>query len=399
MRSLRPWLEWSAALAAALGFVSWAAAQTGGDDPRERLERARSESQAAAQRSARLAAAAARERDEAPQARQQEAAVAARIPQAAAAIVASQARIALLDRQLAAPRAPLAARQGPVARLLAALQGLARRPAMIAVVRPGSVDDLVHVRAVLASTMPVVRARTTAIRADVDRTRRFHAYAATAAQALGESRRRLEQQRLALTRLEAEHRMRSRALGRDALVESDRAIGLGERARDIVDLMGKQGDEATVRASLATLPGPLPRPPRPGETASQFDAISWPPDAPPYRLPVVGRLVTGFGELSDAGVRSRGLTLAPEAGSPIVAPASGRVAFAGRFRGYGNIVIIDHGGGWTSLISGFAATSLRVDEKVAQDDVIGRVAAGDAPRVTVELRRRDRAVDMIALIG
>lgn len=399
MRGVRPWLEWSAALAAALCFVSWAAAQDGGEDQRTRLERARSESQAAARRSAQLEAAAAQERNEATQARQQEAAVAARIQQAEADIVASQARIAIIDRQLAAQRANLAAHQGPVAHLLAALQGLARRPTMIAVVRPGSVDDLVHVRAVLASTMPVVRARTAAIRADVDRTRRLHASAAIATRALGESRGRLEEQRLALTRLEAEHRMRSRALGRDALVESDRAIGLGERARDIVDLIGKQGDEATVRASLAALPGPLPRPPRPGETPSAVDAVSWPHDAPPYRLPVAGRLVTGFGELSDAGVRSRGLTLACAAGAPIVAPAAGRVAFAGTFRDYGNIVIIDHGGGWTSLISGFGATSLRVGEKVAQDDVIGHVAGGDAPRVTVELRRRDRAVDMTALIG
>ncbi len=396
MRGGRFWLKWSAALAAALGFASWALAQT---SDAERLERARVQSQQAARRSADLVAAAARERDEATQARQQEAAIAARVQQAEADIVASQARIAIIDRQLAAQRATLAAHQGPVARLLAALQGLARRPAMIAVVRPGSVDDLVHVRAVLASTMPVVRARTAAIRADVDRTRRLHANAATAAQALSESRGRLEEQRLALTRLEAEHRMRSRALGRDALVESDRAIGLGERARDIVDLMGKQGDEATIRAGLAALPGPLPRPPRPGESASPIDPVSWPHDAPPYRLPVSGKLVTGFGELSDAGVRSRGLTLAPTAGAAIIAPAAGRVAFAGTFRGYGNIVIIDHGGGWTSLISGFAAIGLRVGEKVAQDDVIGRVAAGDAPRVTVELRRRDRAVDMTPLIG
>lgn len=396
MGGARFWLRWGAALAASLGFATWALAQT---SDAERLERARVQSQQAARRSADLMAAAVRERDEATQARQQEAAIAARVQQAEADIVASQARIAIIDRQLAAQRATLAAHQGPVARLLAALQGLARRPAMIAVVRPGSVDDLVHVRAVLASTMPVVRARTAAIRADVDRTRRLHANAATATQALSESRSRLEEQRLALTRLEAEHRMRSRALGRDALVESDRAIGLGERARDIVDLMGKQGDEATIRAGLAALPGPLPRPPRPGESSSPIDPVSWPHDAPPYRLPVSGKLVTGFGELSDAGVRSRGLTLAPGAGAAIIAPAAGRVAFAGTFRGYGNIVIIDHGGGWTSLISGFAAIGLRVGDKVAQDDVIGRVASGDSPRVTVELRRRDRAVDMTPLIG
>ncbi|MEG3144924.1 peptidoglycan DD-metalloendopeptidase family protein [Sphingomonas sp. RT2P30] len=392
------WLSGCAALVAALGFVSWAAAQTG-DDQRSRLEAARAQSQAAAQRSARLEAAAARERDAAVQARAQEAAVAARIQQAEADIAASQARIAIVDRLLAQQRTRLAAQQGPVARLLAALQGLARRPAMIAVVRPGSVDDLVHVRAVLASTLPVIRARTAAIRADVDRTRQLQAGATTATRALAESRSRLEDQRLALTRLEAEHRLRSRALGRDALVESDRAIALGERARDIVDQMGKRGDEASTRAGLAALPGPLPRPPRPGEAASTLDTINWPHDSPPYRLPVGGRLITGFGELSDAGVRSRGLTLAPPASAVVIAPAAGRVAYAGKFRGYGQIVIIDHGNGWTSLVSGLGAAAVHVGERVAQGDMIGRVGPAESPRVTVELRRRDRAVDMTPLLG
>jgi septal ring factor EnvC (AmiA/AmiB activator) len=394
-----PWLNWCAALCAAIGFASWAAAQTGDDDQRGRLETARAQSQAAARRSAELEAAAARERDEARQARVQEAAVAARVQQAESDIVANQARIAIVDRLLAQQRARLAAQQGPIARLLAALQGLARRPAIIAVVRPGSVDDLVHVRAVLASTLPVIHARTATIRADVDRTRQLQAGAATAIRALAESRGRLDEQRLSLTRLEAEHRLRSRALGRDALVESDRAIALGERARDIVDLMGKQGNEASTRAGLAALSGPLPRPPRPGEAASTLDTVSWPHDAPPYRLPVTGRLVTGFGELSDAGVRSRGLTLAPAADAVVIAPAAGRVAYAGKFRDYGNIVIIDHGGGWTSLVSGLGTATVGVGESVAQGDMIGRAAAGDSRRVTVELRRRDRAVDMTALLG
>ena len=395
----RFWLAWSATFVAALGFVSWAAAQTSDSDQRTRLENARVQSQQAARRSAQLEAAAAHERDEATQARVQEAAVAARVQQAQADIAANQARIAIVDRLLAQQRASLAARQGPVARLLAALQGLARRPAIIAVVRPGSVDDLVHVRAVLASTLPVIRARTAAIRAEVGRTRQLQAGATLATAALGESRARLEDQRLSLTRLEAEHRLRSRALGRDALVESDRAIALGERARDIVDLMGQQGNEASIRTSLAVLPGPLPRPPRPGETASTIDVVHWPHDAPPYRLPVPGRLVTGFGELSDAGVRSRGLTLVPIANAAVIAPAAGRIAYAGTFRGYGNIVIIDHGGGWTSLVSGLGGIAIRVGDSVAQGDMIGHAGTGDAPRVTVELRRRDRAVDMTPLLG
>ncbi|WP_218274734.1 hypothetical protein, partial [Pseudomonas sp. MPR-R2A6] len=82
--------------------------------------------------------------------------------------------------------------------------------------------------------------------------------------------------------------MRSRTLGRDALFESDRAIALGEKARDIVDLMDTIGNQAATRESLQSLPGPLPRPPRPGEAAAPIDPMHWSNAAPPYRLPVQG---------------------------------------------------------------------------------------------------------------
>ena len=368
-------------------------------DQIRRLEAAKAQSAAAAARSAALEAAAAREQDLAAQARAQEAAVAARVQQAEADIAAGQARGAITARLLAEQRERLAGQQGPIARLIAALQSLARRPAMISLVQPGSVDDLVHVRAVLASAMPVVRARTAALRTDLDRTRALQANATLAAAALAESRTRLETQRLALARLEADHRLRSQALGRDALFESDRAIALGERARDIVDLMSRQGDETATRTSLAALPGPLPRPPRPGEVASALGPPVWPAASPPYTVPVAGRVVTGLGELSDAGVRSRGLTFATAPDAPVVAPAAGKVAYAGRFRSYGTIVILDHGGGWTTLVSGLGAASVAVGAQVAQGATLGTAAKGDDPRVTIELRRRDRAVDMVPLIG
>lgn len=383
------------ALVAALGVAISAPAQ----DQQKRLADAKAQSAAAAARSTALEKQADGERDQARQARQQEAAVAARIQQAEADIAAGQARIDIVRRLLDTQRTKLDQQQGPIVRLVAALQSLARRPVMMSVVRPGSLEDIVHVRAVLAGTLPVIRDRTAGVRADLARTRRLQADAATATQALAEARGRMETQRLALTRLEAEHRLRSRDLGRDALFESDRAIAMGERARDIVDLMDQMGNQANVRESLASLPGPSPRPLRPGEVASPIDTASWSHAAPPYRLPVVGKIVTGLGELSDAGVRSRGVTIAAAADATVVAPAAGRVAYAAPFRGYGTIVILDHGGGWTSLVSGLGLISVKVGESIDQGQPIGRAGEGEDPRVTVELRRRGRAVDMTPLVG
>ncbi|WP_242138691.1 peptidoglycan DD-metalloendopeptidase family protein [Sphingomonas sp. TREG-RG-20F-R18-01] len=366
-------------------------------DHRALLARAKIESAAAAARSMALERRASSEQDLARQAQAREAAVVARIQQAEADIVAGQARVAIVDRLLEDQRGRLAEQQQPLARLLAALQSLARRPAIISVVQPGSIEDLVHVRAVLASTLPVIREKTQGIRDEVAQTRTLQAQATLAGQALSRSRFQLEEQRLALTRLEATHRARAQALGRDALFESDRAIALGETARDIVDSMDQADTQTATLQQLAALPGPVPRPLRPGATLSMGRG-GWGGGAP-YRLPVRGRVVIGFGELSDAGVRSRGLTLSTGEGADIVAPAAGRVAFAGPFRGYGVVIILDHGGGWTSLLAGLGQATVAVGARVDQGARIGTAASGPAARITVELRRRDRPVDMTPLLG
>lgn len=388
-----------AAVSAAMWAVTGAAQAPALSTDQQRLIEARAQSASAARRAAILETQAVAEQDQARKASAQEAAVAARVQRAQADISAAQARIAIIHRLLASQRAELATQQGPIIRLTAALQALARRPVLLSLVQPGSVSDLVHVRAVMATVTPVVRERTATVRAGLQRTRQLQRDATIAVSSLTESRGRLETERLALVRLEAEHRLKSQTLGRDALFESDRAIALGEQARDLVDLMSQASNAAAVRADLEALPGPLPRPLKPGEAPSPVDAMGWSHATPPYRLPVDGHLLTGLGELSDAGVRSRGLTLETAPNAQVVAPAAGRIVFARAFRDYGLVVIIDHGGGWTSLIARLADVAVQAGDQVRQGAPVGHAGAGDKPHVTIELRRRDRPVDMTRLAG
>ena len=368
-------------------------------DARAQLRDAKAQSLAARMRAAALDRQASAERNEAKRAVARQAAVAARIQRAEADISAAEARIVIVRRLLAEQRARLAARQGPTVRLVAALQSLARRPAIVSVMQPGTVADLVHVRTVFATVLPVVQARTASLRQDLARTRQLEADGVVAVKSLADGRNALAAQRVALARLEAEHRLKSRQLGRSALFESDRAIALGEQARDIADLMTQLGDSAGVRADLESLPVPLQRPVTPGDASlpeSQGRAFQLPP---PYRLPVDGQLITGFGEVSDAGVRSRGLTIQPRIDAQVVAPAAGRIVFARRFRSYGMVVIIDHGGGWTSLIANLGDASVSVGDTVDQGSPVGRAGESGDRHVTVELRRRDRPIDLTRLLG
>jgi septal ring factor EnvC (AmiA/AmiB activator) len=360
---------------------------------RQRLVAAKQAAEAAQVRAARLDAEANAEQDAATKARAQEQAVAARIDQAEADIAAAQSRIVLVQADLDAERGALARQQGPVVRLIAALTAFARRPAIAAVAQPGSIDDMVHVRAVLGTVTPAIAERTAGLRDALGRTRALHASAALAAKSLADGRTALDAQQLALARLEMTHRTRSVALGRAALAASDRALAMGEAAQDAVDRMGTISDARATAAALDDLPDPAPRP----DSGSALALAGWPAGEVPYRLPVGGRLLIGFGEVSDAGVRSRGLTLAADPGAAVVAPAAGRVAFARRFGDFGVVVILDHGDGWTSMVTGLGSAAVAPGAIVAQGAPIGR-AGGDG-RVTVELRRRGRPVDVVPLLG
>jgi septal ring factor EnvC (AmiA/AmiB activator) len=359
-------------------------------DPRVRLREANAGAVAADARAAELARAADAERNAARKAAMQLAALAARIEAAEVRLQAAQARVGITDRLLVRGRAEIAERQAPIERLVAALQTLARQPSAIALVQPGSVDDVVHVRAALGALVPEVRARTAAVRDGVARVARLRRNAALAAGALNQGRAELQTERLALVRLEAEHRARGATLDQRALAESDRAIALGERARDIVGLMQTTAAASEVAQALVQLPGPLPRPANTDQTVAFAE--------PPYRLPVRGRLVEGLGELSSAGVRARGLTFAVAPGAPVIAPARGRVLFARPFRDYETVVVIDHGNGWTSALTGLASVNVSIGQELRAGASIGRASRGEDARIGVELRRRDVPIDITQLI-
>ena len=80
-----------------------------------------------------------------------------------------------------------------------------------------------------------------------------------------------------------------------------------------------------------------------------------------------------------------------------VAPAPGRVVFAWPYRGYGSIVIIEHSGGWTSLITGLAQLDARVGDQLVLGSPLGITGAG-RPVITLELRRNGEPVNPLEYI-
>jgi len=369
---------------------------------REALQSAQERERQARQRAERLERRTEEANDAADRAMEQAAALAARVQATEAEIEATRAGIALIEREQRALEQRLDREQAPLLRLTGALQAMASRPVTLSILQPGSLRNVVHTRAALASAVPEIRQRTETLRADMRRSASLRRERRTALAGLREAETALQGQRRDLIALAQKERIAARRAEGGAARETTRALALAEEARDLDGLLASFDEQGALRAKLAALPGPLPRPTDPGAAGTigaRPPATASTPSKARLRiqLPVTGRIVTGFNEVGPGDARSSGIAIAPLAEAVVVAPAEGRVAFVGPYRGYGAIVIIEHAGGWSSLVTGLAAADVDIGQEVGAGYPLGR-ASGGRDEVGFELRRAGSPVNPIDFI-
>lgn len=169
--------------------------------------------------------------------------------------------------------------------------------------------------------------------------------------------------------------------------EEDKAARLAAEATSLQDLVARlEREHAT--ATTATTSPPPPLPPAP-------PAAPRPTRESQRRLPVTGSTLVAFGQRDPLGATSKGVTLRPRPGAPVVAVAAGRVAFAGPFRGYGRILILEHARGYHTVIAGLADVSVGVGERIEAGEPLGRMgtATDPPPQLYFEVRRSGTPVD------
>jgi septal ring factor EnvC (AmiA/AmiB activator) len=349
------------------------------------LREARGEAAAAEAEQRRLEEQAAMARDQGSRLRAEQFAAAQAIAAAEARISASDVHARIVQAHLAEQRRRLAAEQAPISSLLAGLALTSRRPPLLLIADGGSAEELVKLRLLIKATAPAIEAKTAAIARQVERGRRLEHAAANARQAMIRSRGELEQRRRRFAELEARAIRMAETRGSEALGAGDVAIARQEQLSQLERDAGSGRSAAKLARELAEAgPAPLPSAPEPGGVGAPV----------PYRLPADAPVIDGLGAISSNGVRSRGVTLATRRGAPLIVPADGTVLFAGPFRDYDGVIIIDHGRGWKSVLVN-AGSSLTRGAKVRVGDRLG-IALGP---VEVQLRRGGQSVSPALIAG
>jgi len=350
------------------------------------LNEARAEQAAAEREAARLEGAANGARNDLAQLRAEQAASAQAIDAAEARITTADLQLRLVSAYAAAHRQKLAEQQRPVSSLLAGLAVMAQRPPLLAIADRQSADELVKVRILLDSTLPVIRARTAGLATELSQGKRLEQGALAARSELVRSRQNLVDRRRQFAALEQKALEVAARSGGQALIAGDVAIAAGE---NLERLSGAQGASREASALAARLAAAEPAPARPSPPEG-------PAPRPPfaYELPIAAAVTEGLATVNESGVRSRGVTLAAYRGAPVSAPAAGTVRFSGPFRDYDGVLIIDHGGGWMSLIVNVGST-LRPGDHVELGQPLGR-ALGP---LQVELSQNGRRISPALIAG
>ena len=190
-----------------------------------------------------------------------------------------------------------------------------------------------------------------------------------------------------------------------ALSVEDRAKAFDLKIDDIIT--GGEPAARPVPAKLAGKPPAKPGARQPGIVSSAVQPLPQPlpqltGDAPQFRWPVDGRILSGFGA-KPGGRFNDGVNLKASAGAPVRAAGDGVIAYAGdAIPGFGNLVLIKHAGGWVTAYAHNEALLVARGKRVAQGDIIARAGETGSvtePQVHFELRRGRTPVDPTKLIA
>jgi len=109
--------------------------------------------------------------------------------------------------------------------------------------------------------------------------------------------------------------------------------------------------------------------------------------------PVTGSVVTSYGEETAKGVTSKGIYIKTRNLAQVVAPYDGSVVFAGPFKGYGNMIIIEHGGGYLSLLSGLKDMDCEIGQMLLAGEPVGQMPEKGEAKLYMEIRKDSHPIN------
>jgi septal ring factor EnvC (AmiA/AmiB activator) len=335
----------------------------------------------------------------------------------------AQSRLETLTGSEAAIRRSLDSRRDVLIEVLAALQRMGRKPPPALMVQPEDVLRAIRASMMLGAVLPQLRAETEALANDLQDLVSLRASIATERASLAA---RLEMRRSERARLEAligerqksigeaeqalsSERARARTLAsqsatlKDLLARMENELESARKAADLARRAeadrAKLSAEAAAAAKARFASAPLRDPARLAPAIAFADARGM------LALPASGKVIKYFGAPSEFGGVEKGLSVATRPKAIVSAPSDGYIAFSGPWRSYGQLLIVNAGGGYYVVLAGMDRIDVAVGQFVIAGEPVGSMGDGTAktaaavaigatqPILYVEFRKDGTAID------
>ena len=326
---------------------------------------------------------------------------AARVVNVEERIAKAQERLAPLDDNEQALRRSLEHRRSLIAEVLAALQRMGRQAPPSLMIRAEDALQSVRSAMMLGAVLPEMRQQAETLAGDLAELVRLRKQIAAEREMLDRDLRALATDRLRLS-LFIEQRQKRQAEVEQALTEErQRAAQLAREAENLNQLIAKleQGlDHVTgaVRPGTRSTEDRKASDGRPNLVALNdpgrlSPAIAFGSAKGMLPLPVNGPRIREYGAPDGLGGTEKGLSIATRSGGQITAPCDGWVVYAGPFRNYGQLLILNAGGGYHVLLAGMERISVDLGQFVVTGEPVA-VMGGGAPSAAVKTGSTSQAV-------
>ena len=274
---------------------------------------------------------------------------------------------------------------------LAALQRLARMPTATLVTVPQSTDKTIRTAILLRAAVPELQRDAMSLGDDLRALTSLRDQISADKVALTDSLARLKAERKSLAALTSDKFKLLKNMKSAERAAAQKAARLSARAGNLRELLEK----LSIRQNRPALRAPGSAPVALIPVPARKPAVTPPVTITRGVLPAPGRVVTTFGAKMPNGTLSRGVFVITRPSAAVVAPIPGRVVFAGQFRGYGNLVILELRDKGHALISGMSRIDAQVGDEVLVGEPLGEMtpSTGTAPKLYFELRRRGRPIN------
>ncbi|CCE09319.1 conserved exported hypothetical protein [Bradyrhizobium sp. STM 3843] len=308
--------------------------------------------------------------------------VAAQVRGVEARIGEAETRLRGLDAREQELRDSLESRRSEIIEVLAALQRAGRRTPPALLVRPEDALQSLRTAMLLGSVVPEMRSRAEKLSADLGELLGVRKTIGTERDKLALDRDKLRADQTRLAALVDERQRQQSTAEKDMQAEGVRAVALAQQVDSLQGLIStmeqdvKSAAKAAVTASLQGVPvnnkpdvNALRNPNR------KSPAIAFASSKGMLAFPVNGIKIRGFGGSDGASSVDKGISLATRPGAQVTTPCDGWVVYAGPFRSYGQLLILNAGGGYHVLIAGMERISVTIGQFVQAGEPVATMGA------------------------